>query len=485
MAVEKAKNIPPFVRFCAASVPMVFDNSLSYYECLCALTKQLQEIVDVVNVNAEQLQGLLEGFEELKSYVDNYFENLDVQAEINAKLDEMAEGGQLAAIIAQFLAAAPVFGYGTIAEMAAATNLNDGCIARVLGNSTASDGDGAYYLIRDIEPSDDPDGLNLVAIGDSLVGERVIDAVDANLTARVTALENAKGHMVVIGDSFSTTTYNPAATAWYTIVAKRLGLTVHNYSKDSAGYIHVGTGSRTFSLECDDAIADSSFNNNSVEYVIVYGGLNDMNTTDISGLNSAAAALFDKIAANFPNAKIICAGINVWPSGFWVNGIKTTANYWYDLKSYCSDKGVIFINTMYWLADDANTYYDAVNYHPNVAGNALFATNLLTAMFGTAGTIEGNIYPLTSTATTGSGSLILYGNNAVLKIEGNATTTGGTAVIPIPKHALASFQMNNTILGVSASNTVCWRNRNVNEFTIHGDPDNDTKYYFAWTDPQA
>lgn len=182
MTTEKAPNVPPFVRFCTASVPMVFDNSMSYYECLCALNKFIQDLVNTVNYNATQLDGLQEGFKELKDYVDNYFANLDVQAEINAKLDEMAEGGQLATIIAQFLAAAPVFAYGTIAEMAAATNLNDGCIARVLGNTLAANGDGAYYIIRTKTGADDPDGVNLVAIGDSLVGVRVQDAAIKKIT---------------------------------------------------------------------------------------------------------------------------------------------------------------------------------------------------------------------------------------------------------------------------------------------------------------
>lgn len=185
MATEKAPNVPPFVRFCSASVPMVFDNSMSYYECLCALTKFIQDLVNTVNYNATQLDGLQEGFKELKDYVDNYFATLDVQEEINNKLDEMAEGGQLAGIIAQFLAASPVFAYHTIADMAAATNLSNGTIARVIGNTSATDGDGAYYLIRTVDPADDPDGVNLVAIGDTLVGVRVNDG---NLDAAVTSI---------------------------------------------------------------------------------------------------------------------------------------------------------------------------------------------------------------------------------------------------------------------------------------------------------
>lgn len=189
MAVEKAKNVPPFVRFCAASIPTVFDDSMSYYECLCALTKFLQtNVVNVINNNANILSDTVEGLKDLKAYVDNYFANLDVQEEINNKLDEMAEGGQLAGIIAQFLAVAPVFAYHTIAEMAAATNLSNGTIARVIGDTDAADGDGAYYLIRTVEGGDDPDGHDLVAIGATLVGVRVNDG---NLDAAVTTLNSS------------------------------------------------------------------------------------------------------------------------------------------------------------------------------------------------------------------------------------------------------------------------------------------------------
>ena len=192
MAVEKAKNVPPFVRFCTASVPMVFDDSMSYYECLCALTKFLQtNVIDVINNNADLLEALQAQFIELKGYVDNYFANLDVQEEINNKLDEMAEGGQLAGIIAQFLAVAPVFAYDNIEAMSEATNLSNGCIARVLGNTVASAGDGAYYRVRTKEVGESADGFYKVAIGATLIADR-IQNVDANAIAALDEVVNGE-----------------------------------------------------------------------------------------------------------------------------------------------------------------------------------------------------------------------------------------------------------------------------------------------------
>ena len=49
---EKMPPVPPFVQFVASAVPMVFDNSMSYYEALCALWKYIDGMTSVINNNA-------------------------------------------------------------------------------------------------------------------------------------------------------------------------------------------------------------------------------------------------------------------------------------------------------------------------------------------------------------------------------------------------------------------------------------------------
>ena len=118
------KPINPFVVFCQKVIPLAFDESMSYYECLCALTNYLQTIViPAVNNNADAVT-------ELQNYVENYFSNLDVQEEINNKLDEMAESGQLADIVAQYLELQGILAYNTINDMKNATNLSNGSFAK-------------------------------------------------------------------------------------------------------------------------------------------------------------------------------------------------------------------------------------------------------------------------------------------------------------------------------------------------------------------
>lgn len=102
--IQKAKNVPPFVRYCSAIIPTMFDDSLSYYEALCALNKFLQtNVIDTINNNAEVTQSYIELTNQLQEFVTNYFDNLDVQTEINRKLDEMARDGELSDLIGAYV----------------------------------------------------------------------------------------------------------------------------------------------------------------------------------------------------------------------------------------------------------------------------------------------------------------------------------------------------------------------------------------------
>ena len=166
--IQKIKPSGIFTNYIFKSIPLAFDESLSYYEVLCGVLDLLKTQEEVINNNADLLA-------ELESYVKNYFDNLDVQEEINNKLDEMAESGQLTDIIAQYLQLAGVLSYNTISELSNAENIVNGSICRCLGATTYNDGNGAYYKIRTLINTDVIDGFNLISLesSDTLVGERI------------------------------------------------------------------------------------------------------------------------------------------------------------------------------------------------------------------------------------------------------------------------------------------------------------------------
>lgn len=90
--------LPPFKRLCMTigELPASYLETMTYYETLLWLTKYLQEtVIPTINNNAEAVIELQNLYKELQDYVNNYFDNLDVQDEINNKLDAMVEDGTL------------------------------------------------------------------------------------------------------------------------------------------------------------------------------------------------------------------------------------------------------------------------------------------------------------------------------------------------------------------------------------------------------
>ena len=121
--------------WCQKVIPLVFDDSLSYYEAICKFMQKLNEVINALNNNAEcidELQGkyiiLQNNFDALevkweefkteittkeenfentinneftsfKNYVENYLNNIDVQSYVNIKIDELAESGYFSTLL--------------------------------------------------------------------------------------------------------------------------------------------------------------------------------------------------------------------------------------------------------------------------------------------------------------------------------------------------------------------------------------------------
>nr|DAI98632.1 MAG TPA: peptidase [Caudoviricetes sp.] len=93
------EDLKPFKAWFQKTLPLAYDDSLTYQELLYKLIAKINEVVESQNQTNENFDELYALFIQLKEYVDNYFKNLDVQEEINNKLDEMAKDGTLDKII--------------------------------------------------------------------------------------------------------------------------------------------------------------------------------------------------------------------------------------------------------------------------------------------------------------------------------------------------------------------------------------------------
>lgn len=98
-AMGNYNDLRPFRFWCQKVLPLVYDDSLSYYEVLCKVVDYLNKTMEDVGVLHDDVDALHVAYQQLQSYVNNYFSNLDVQQEINNKLDVMASDGTLDALL--------------------------------------------------------------------------------------------------------------------------------------------------------------------------------------------------------------------------------------------------------------------------------------------------------------------------------------------------------------------------------------------------
>lgn len=172
------KKIAPFKWFILENFPLIDEDfdALTNWQLFCKLGKEINKIINSQNNVGEQMENVTDAFIALQDYVNNYFENLDVQDEINNKLDEMAESGELEEIISAYLNLRIMFCYDTIADMKTAENLVAGSYAQTIGANAPNDGGGAKYLIREVINTDVVDDAYLIALHDNnLVAELIVE----------------------------------------------------------------------------------------------------------------------------------------------------------------------------------------------------------------------------------------------------------------------------------------------------------------------
>lgn len=172
-----AQNLPPFLKFCCTVgiLPTSYKISWTYEEQVLECIRFIKEkVIPVINKNALATTELQEKFVELVNYVETYLENLDVQKEINNKLDEMAEDGTLSNIIEQYINLGVIFHYDNINNMKSATNLKNGNYAQTGGFYQINDNGSAKYYIRNKNTDEVENGFTTFEItGTNLIAELI------------------------------------------------------------------------------------------------------------------------------------------------------------------------------------------------------------------------------------------------------------------------------------------------------------------------
>lgn len=88
-------GIGAFRFWCQTALPLTYDDSLSYYELLNKVVNYLNHTIEDLTAVESNTSALAEAYNKLQKYVNDYFDDLDVEAELRNVLDAMAEDGTL------------------------------------------------------------------------------------------------------------------------------------------------------------------------------------------------------------------------------------------------------------------------------------------------------------------------------------------------------------------------------------------------------
>lgn len=98
-AISPTNELKPFRVWCQKVLPLVYGDELSYYELLCNVVDYLNTTMENVDIMEGDFVKLHAAFVQLQKYVNTYFSSLDVQQEINNKLDALVEDGTMSSLV--------------------------------------------------------------------------------------------------------------------------------------------------------------------------------------------------------------------------------------------------------------------------------------------------------------------------------------------------------------------------------------------------
>lgn len=104
MSEYKFDNLSPFKFFLLETFPFIqqeYFDAMNEWQMFCKIGEKINEIINSQNSVGQETEALYNAFISLQDYINNYFDTLDVQDEVNNKLNDMAESGELAEIINQ------------------------------------------------------------------------------------------------------------------------------------------------------------------------------------------------------------------------------------------------------------------------------------------------------------------------------------------------------------------------------------------------
>lgn len=376
---EEIVDLSPFKRMVMTigTLPTAFTESMTYYEALAYFVKYLEEtVIPAVNQNAEATKELQRLFIELKSYVDSYFDNLDVQQEINNKLDAMVVDGTMERIINQ-----EIFG-----------ELD----TRVTNNTTAI--------------------------------SELTTTVNTHSSSIASIEQRLSGATIIIGDSYIAGEWYEGGLDWGHQLAGLMGLTVGSNcfiaAANGSGFVREGAGNQTFGTLLA-GLSESITDHSSIHNIIVCGGLNDTNAASQAEIQTAIQNFISAARSSYPNATVY-VGMIGWNAGNSNSVLRDTVNTMV-LPAYqaCSAYGGVYLNGVEYLLH----YYGFLGTsgatdapdgsHPTITGQRFLTRGIYQALKGGE-----SVLTVSESSVTLLGSILklnIRNNKLFIRFQGNVS----------------------------------------------------------------
>ena len=200
-----------------------------------------------------------------------------------------------------------------------------------------------------------------------------------NIEGEKIFVDNPLTELIVLGDSYSRGYLyggNYANPNMSQMLASMLELNLHNYGVNGAGYTIPGN---TFLSQALNAVQDESYDHARVRYIIVIGGINDVNNNPSGNVLEASLTLVDLLHQQFENAIVVLAPC-------W-GAVSLPDSQEKIFRNICSISLATHRRTMF-LYENLKAligYKDLMgmdSIHPTVEGYRLLAQNIYNMMHG-------------------------------------------------------------------------------------------------------
>lgn len=462
---SKETRIPKFRRFVIQNFPFIEEDfdALTDYGLISKIVEYLNTVIESQNGLIESQNGLIEDMSELQTayntlhdYVEYYFDTLDVQEEINNKLEAMVEDGTLQEIITTYIQSNVAWTFDTVSDMKIATNLVAGSYAQTLGFYDKTDTGGSIYLIREKTEDDTINEINLLAVNDENLlaelvinssmnvnqfgskGDGVIDDTDKIQTA-INIVSNINGKLFIPKGVYSVrhlklnSNLQLYGEGTNSVLKGNKDATAQEFrillglSKDNmilANFkIDVNSVERTNITGQDVGISINGGNNNTIDNVTIVGG----STTDsycirvgqndnLRPTNITIKNCELYVSQNGFNGIAVTAGKNVWVKNNTIHNNYSDTGYAIDVEANApSDTSLenYRINEIYVLDNICDgSGIGCIGAGNPYNGNIIIANNIINFTNGNTGLVTEALKVNSITHVNIHGNQILYANSA-------------------------------------------------------------------------